>query len=66
MSAFHLVQAKLYASSGNSNRVKNLGAICEGLSGHQPKVERVADMSALHKTFVAQHKHEKDEVLLSI
>lgn len=56
MSVFHLAEATLCACSKNSNKVRNLGSICGGFSGLQPKVERVADLSALHKRFVAQHK----------
>lgn len=51
-----LAEAVSCTRSKNSNKVSNLGWIRGGLSGHLPKVERVADMSALHKRFVAQHK----------
>lgn len=37
-------------------RSENLGSIPGGLSGHQPEVKKVADMSALRKRFVAQRK----------
>lgn len=39
-------------------RSENLGSICGGLSGHQPEVKKVADMSALRKRFVAQRKRK--------
>lgn len=59
MPVFHLAGATLCTCSENSNKVRNVGSICGGLGGHQPKVEIVADMSVLHKRFVAQHKMDK-------
>ena len=48
-------------------RSENLGSIRGGLSGHQPEVKKVADMSMLRKRFVAQHKKNgKDEGLLEL
>lgn len=58
MLVFHFGEAILFTCSKNSSKVSNLGSICEGLSGQLPKLERVADVSTLHKRFVAQHKME--------
>lgn len=66
MPVFHLAEAKFCMCSENSNKVRNLGLIHGCFSGHLPKVERVADMTALHKRFVAQHKIGKDEGLVGI
>lgn len=65
MPLFHLAEASSCTCSENSNKVRNLGSICAGLSGRQPEVERAGDMLALHKRFAAQHKNGKDEGICS-
>ena len=60
MSVLHLAEAALCTRSKNRNKVGNLGSIFGGLRGHQPKKERFADMSALHKRrFADQQKMEE-------